>query len=231
MGERIPLSEEPISDMDAVIQYDRGARYYIMPEYKYFVRKILRRGIRSGRALDIGTGSGRLAIELAKAKDCRFDIFAIDISENMIKRARENARRSGVEDKIRFLVSTAAALPFTDNSFDLVISYASLHHWMKPVTVFDEVARVTKETGHAIIRDNKRVYQNPLWKAIIWSISRFMNKRHRENWPKAILASYTIPEARELLSRSRLKDYRISSDFLFIDLCIEAPGGARKRTS
>ena len=223
MSHRIPLTEEPIADMDAVIQYDRGARYYIMPEYKYFVRKILRKGIRSGRVLDIGTGSGRLAIELAKVKGCHFDIIALDISENMIKKARENARLYGVENKIKFLVSTAAALPFADNSFDLVISYASLHHWFKPVAVFDEVARVTKETGHFIIRDNKRVYQNPVWKAIIWIISRFMNKRHRENWPKAIMASYTIPEVREILSRSRLKDYRISSDFVFIDLCIESP--------
>ena len=225
MGNRIPLLEEPIAEMDAIIQYDKGARYYMMPEYKYFVRKILRMGIRSGRVLDIGTGSGRLAIELAKVKGCHFDIVALDISENMIRKARENARRCGVENKISFLVATAAALPFPDKSFDLVISYASLHHWLKPVTVFDEVARVTGKAGHAIIRDNKRVYQNPAWQAIIWLISRFMNKRHRENWPRAILASYTIPEAREMLSRSRLRDYRVSSDFVFIDLCIESPRG------
>ena len=84
---------------------------------------------------------------------------------------------------------------------------------------------MTGETGHAIIRDNKRVYQNPVWRAIIWLISRFMNKRHRENWPKAILASYTIPEVREILSQSRLRDYRVSTDFVFIDLCIESPRG------
>ncbi|MBI4296066.1 MAG: class I SAM-dependent methyltransferase [Chloroflexi bacterium] len=223
MSERIPLPEEPIADMEAVIQYDRGARYYIMPEYKYFVRKILKKGIRSGRVLDIGTGSGRLAIELAKVKDCHFDIIALDVSENMIRRARENARRCGVEKRITFMVATAAALPFADGSFDLVISYASLHHWFQPVTVFDEVARVTKDTGQAIIRDNKRVYQDPAWRGLIWMASRFMNKRHRENWPKAILASYTIPEVNDLLRRSQLRNYRVSSDFVLIDLCVEAP--------
>ncbi len=39
------------------------------------------------------TGSGLLDLELAKLKDCHFDIVALDISENMIRQARENARR------------------------------------------------------------------------------------------------------------------------------------------
>ncbi len=222
MGKRIPLPQEPIADVDAVIQYDKGAKCYILPEYKYFAWKIRRRGIRSGRVLDIGTGSGRLAIELGNMNGCHFDITAIDISENMIRKAVENASQAGVEDRIRFLVGTAAALPFPDDSFDLVISYASLHHWLEPVAVFNEVERVVKESGGVIIRDNKRVYQNPFWKSVIWFISRFMNKRHRENWPKAILASYTIPEIKQILSRSKLRDSRVSSDFVFIDLCIES---------
>jgi len=222
MSQRIPLPQEPIAEIDAVNQYDKGAKCYMMPEYKYFVWKILRKGIRSGRVLDIGTGSGLLAIELCKVKGSHFDIIAIDISENMIRKAIENAKWAGVGDRIRFLVSTAAALPFPDDSFDFVISYASLHHWLEPVAVFNEVERVVKETGGLIIRDNKRLYRNPFWKCVIWFISRFMNKRHRENWPKAILASYTISEVNELISKSRLRDCRVSSDLLFIDLCIES---------
>ena len=223
MGERIPLLQEPIADIDVVFQYDKGAKYYMMPEYKYFVGKVKRRGIRSGKVLDIGTGSGLLAIELAKMNDCSFDITALDISENMIKKARQNARKAGVEDRVKFMVGTAAALPFANSSFDLVISYASLHHWFEPVAVFDEVGRVVKETGKAFIRDNKRVYQNPFWKSFVWLLSRFMNKRHRENWPKAILASYTISEVKEILSRTRLTDYKVNSDFVYIDLCVELP--------
>jgi len=223
MKKRIPLPQEPIYEMDAVTQYDKGAKYYIMPEYKYFVWKILRKGTRNGRILDVGTGSGLLAIELAKSKNGKhFDIVAIDISENMLRKARENAKNAGVADRIEFLHCTAAALPFRHDYFDAVISYASLHHWFKPVAVFDEVARVVKDSGNVIIRDNKRVYQNPFWKCIIWFISLFMNKRHRENWPKAILASYTIPEIENLLSQSQLHNCRVISDFLFIDLSIES---------
>jgi ubiquinone/menaquinone biosynthesis C-methylase UbiE len=224
MGNRIPLKKEPISGVDAVSQYDRGAKLYMMPEYKYFVRKILKKNIRSGRVLDIGTGSGLLAIELAKAKHCHFDITAVDISKSMIIKARENAMFSVAKKKLSFINATAAALPFADNSFDLVISYASLHHWFEPVAVFNEIARVMNESGHVIIRDNRRVYQNPLWKVVIWFVSRFMNQRHRENWPKAILASYTIPEVRDILNKSNLNNCRVNSDFVFIDLCIEPQG-------
>lgn len=224
MVDRVPLTEEPIAEMDAVHQYDKGARLYIMPEYKYFVHKILRRGIRKGRVLDIGTGSGRLAIELARAKNCDFKIFGLDVSENMLIKARENARQAGVEDKVRFILGNASSLPFPDNSFDLVISYASLHHWFHPVEVFNEARRVTRRKGSIIIRDNKRIYGNPFWEFFLWTISRFMNRRHRENWPKAILASYTIPEVKALLSKSNLHNYNVVSDFIYFDLSIEVNG-------
>ena len=224
MGTRIPLSQEPIAEKDAVEQYDKGAKRYMVPEYKYFVRKILSRGIRGGKVLDIGTGSGLLALELCGARDNYFDIVAIDVSENMLIKAEENARQVEHGDQIKFLKSNGAALPFPDNTFDLVISYASLHHWFDPVAVINEAERVVKETGRIIIRDNKRVYQEPFWRFVVWIGSRFMNKRHRENWPKAIMASYTIPETREILRKSRLRDYRLTSDFVKIDLCIESPG-------
>jgi ubiquinone/menaquinone biosynthesis C-methylase UbiE len=226
MGSRIPLPEEPISGREAVAQYDKGARRYMMPEYRYFVRKVLRKGIRRGRVLDIGTGSGWLAIELARAGGAGFDIVALDISPDMLEKARENVRSQGLEDKIKFVLASADSLPFDNGSFDLVISYASLHHWFRPEAVFNEIARVTKRTGHIVVRDNKRVYQDPFWKIAVWLVSRFMNRRHRENWPKALLASYTTPEVRQIVGRSRLINPRVKSDFLLIDLCIESTGWA-----
>jgi ubiquinone/menaquinone biosynthesis C-methylase UbiE len=223
MVDRVPLTKEPIAGAEAVAQYDRGARLYMLPEYKYFVHKILRRGIRQGRVLDIGTGSGRLAIELAKAGGCDFEIIGLDVSQDMLDKARENTRQAGVDRKVRYLKANGAALPFPDHSFDLVFSYASLHHWFDPVKVLQEAHRVTSEKGCFIIRDNQRVYGNPLWEAFIWTISRFMNKRHRDNWPQAILASYTLQETRDLLKQTQLKDYRVVSDFIMFDLSIESP--------
>ncbi|MBN1188193.1 MAG: class I SAM-dependent methyltransferase [Dehalococcoidales bacterium] len=221
MQKRIPLVREPISEMDAVIQYDKGARLYMLPEYKYFVWKILRSGLSKGRVLDLGTGSGRLAIELARARGCDFDITGLDVSENMLIRARENARKAGVEKRISFVLGNASFLPFADRSFDLVMSYASLHHWFDPVRVFNESYRVAGPQGRVIIRDNQRVNDNPFWAAFIWTLSRFMNKRHRENWPGVIRSSYTIRELQNMMRKTTLKNYRISTDFIKFDVCVE----------
>jgi ubiquinone/menaquinone biosynthesis C-methylase UbiE len=223
MQKRIPLKEEPIAAMEAVLQYDKGARLYILPEYKYFVWKILRKGIRSGRVLDIGTGSGRLAIELAKVRDTNFDIVGLDVSANMLKRAGENARKAGVENKVRFVLGNASSLPFAAGSFDLVISYASLHHWFHPIQVFNEAARVAGPGGCVIIRDNQRVNDNLFWAAFIWTLSRFMNKRHRENWPGVIRSSYTLAEIQDMIRKSLLKECRTTTDFIKFDVCVETP--------
>lgn len=227
MVARVPLAEEPISGMSAVLQYDKGARLYMLPEYKYFVWKVLHKGVIGGKVLDIGTGSGRLAIELAKSKQADFKVVGLDISESMLLQARENARKSSVDNKIEFVFGTASKLPFSDGAFDLVVSYASLHHWFDPAAVFREAQRVCSKNGLVVIRDNKRVYGNPLWEAFIWSISRFMNRRHRHNWPNAILASYTLPEIKAILNESDLRAYRVSSDFIRFDMCIETSPSQR----
>jgi ubiquinone/menaquinone biosynthesis C-methylase UbiE len=140
----------------------------------------------------------------------------------MLELAHLNAARESVAEKIRFVLGNADHLPFLDGSFDMVISYASLHHWFQPEAVLNEAQRVVKAGGKIIIRDNQRVYGNPFWEVFIRGISLFMNKRHRENWPKAILASYTLSEIKALLAESGLTDYQAYTDFIKFDLCIEA---------
>jgi len=219
--ERVPLEKEPLDGKDAVIQYDKGARYYMAPEYWYFVRKILKRGIRRGRVLDIGTGSGRLAMELARAKNTDFHITGLDISKDMLELAKQNITRAGLSDRIELVEGNADSLPFLDGSFDLVISYASLHHWVNPETVFAEVQRVAGNNGVVIIRDNRRVYGNPFWEAFIWTLRLFMNKRHRDNWPGVIRSSYTMAEINDIVRKSGLKNYKTGKDFITFDLCVE----------
>ncbi|MCB1524763.1 MAG: class I SAM-dependent methyltransferase [Rhodoblastus sp.] len=75
------------------------------------------------RALDFGSGVGRLALPLAERYDA---VVGVDISEAMIAEARENCRDAGVANA-EFVLSDDG-LTRLDGSFDLVHSYIVLQH-------------------------------------------------------------------------------------------------------
>jgi 2-polyprenyl-3-methyl-5-hydroxy-6-metoxy-1,4-benzoquinol methylase len=74
-------------------------------------------GAPGNRVLDIGTGTGQLAVYLARAG---FDVTGMDIAENMVVHASRYAASQQLD--IRFQTGDAENLPFADNSFDAVVS-------------------------------------------------------------------------------------------------------------
>jgi len=105
--------------------------------------------IGSGTVLDLGSGTGYLAIDIAR-KASGLQVYGIDLSRRMVKIARRHAK--GV-DNAQFVFGNAARLSFRDNSIDLVVSTGALHHWKTPRLVFDECYRVLKTGGEAWIYD------------------------------------------------------------------------------
>jgi SAM-dependent methyltransferase len=73
----------------------------------------------TSRVLDVGCGSGSTACTIAV--DYGSHVYGIDISEVMIAKARERARRSGLMEKLEFRVADVFDLPFEDDWFDVVI--------------------------------------------------------------------------------------------------------------
>ncbi|MCX9075056.1 MAG: class I SAM-dependent methyltransferase [Candidatus Methanoperedens sp.] len=74
---------------------------------------------RNKYVLDVGCASGKTACYIAKRYGCK--VVGVDLLEKMINRAKERAKREGVEDLVRFQVANAQHLPFEDNLFDVVI--------------------------------------------------------------------------------------------------------------
>jgi ubiquinone/menaquinone biosynthesis C-methylase UbiE len=79
----------------------------------------------------------------------------LDLDPVMIERARANTERAGhgAEGSPAFVVGDVASLPFGDNSFDLVVSTLSMHHWAEPTKGLAEMGRVLRPGGRALIWD------------------------------------------------------------------------------
>lgn len=79
----------------------------------------------------------------------------LDLDPAMIERARSSAKRVADDPDRRppFLVGDVASLPFSDGSFDLVVSTFSIHHWPDPTAGLAEIWRVLRPGGRALIWD------------------------------------------------------------------------------
>jgi len=110
--------------------------------------------LKVGRVLDIGTGPGRLPLLIA-GRNPVIQVTGIDLSGDMVKIAERKADEHGLKN-VTFRQGSAAALPFGDREFDLVISTLSFHHWKEPEQGIDEVYRVLREGGEAWIYDVPR---------------------------------------------------------------------------
>ena len=75
-------------------------------------------------------------------------MVGIDLSERMIDRSNERAKRGGVEDRVEFRVADAQNLPFEDNIFDAVICESVLAFIEDKQGTVGEFARVGKPGGY-----------------------------------------------------------------------------------
>jgi ubiquinone/menaquinone biosynthesis C-methylase UbiE len=105
-----------------------------------------------GHILDIGTGPGWLLKKLHHSSS-KLQITGVDISSSMVKKARKNIQNAGLSDVINIKKGGSDNLPFVDDSFDIVISSGSLHHWKDPTRGLNEVYRILKLGGYALMYD------------------------------------------------------------------------------
>jgi ubiquinone/menaquinone biosynthesis C-methylase UbiE len=116
--------------------------------------------IRSGEnVLDVGCGTGALALLLQQRVGPAGHGVGIDPGTKQIARARSNAAKRKLP--VDFRVGVIERLDFTDQSFDVVLSTIMMHHLpddLKRQGLL-EIARVLKPGGRLVIADFKRPYE------------------------------------------------------------------------
>jgi ubiquinone/menaquinone biosynthesis C-methylase UbiE len=106
--------------------------------------------------LDIGCGTGTLALLAAERVGGTGKVYGIDASPSMIARARRKAAKRVAQPA--FEVAVVESLPFPDRRFDVVLSTLMLHHLPRPTRqqCFAEVMRVLKPSGRLLVVDFDR---------------------------------------------------------------------------
>jgi len=104
------------------------------------------------RVLEVAPGPGFFAVELAKLGD--FKITGLDISRTLVEIANRNALAACVSADFR--LGNAAAMPFADESFDLVYCSAAFKNFSEPVKALDEMHRVLRPGGEAVVQDLRK---------------------------------------------------------------------------
>lgn len=99
--------------------------------------------------LDIGTGTGFPAIEIAERLGKTATIYAIDLWETALKRAALKAELLNVAN-IKFLNASVTCIPFGDNTFDLITSNNCLNNVGDYTKALSECSRVLKCNGQLI---------------------------------------------------------------------------------
>jgi len=111
------------------------------------ITKLVPKGL---RVADIGTGTGILAIELARAG---LSVVAIDHAANMLAIARANARAAGVGSRIEFRAGEATALPIRSGTIDATLAHMVLQYLDRPQDALIEMARVLRPGGRVVLVD------------------------------------------------------------------------------
>jgi ubiquinone/menaquinone biosynthesis C-methylase UbiE len=198
-----------------------------------FVTGALAQGVAHGFALDLGTGPGYVAVEVARGQP-GLRIVGLDLAAHMVEKARRYAAWTRIDGRALWPQADGQRLPLADGSFDLVFSSFAMHHWQDPLCVLNEMARVLRPGGRYYIADVCRepsLVQRLLAYGSIPAISLvFGSYRGYGGYYESLRAGYTLAEARDLLARSALPpgEVRLDSTWLVPILTIASQSPSEK---
>ena len=102
-----------------------------------------------GRVLDVGTGTGDLALDIAR-RHPDATVVGVDYTGPMIALAPDKARKRGLDARITWSRADGHRLPFPDNSFDAVTSAFVLRNFSDLHVAYADMARVVKPGGRVV---------------------------------------------------------------------------------
>jgi SAM-dependent methyltransferase len=140
-------------------EYDESLPPHVVEHYLAKRTRFVVEHCPRGAGLDVGCGTGALAARLAAAG---YDMTGVDPSDGMLDVLRARA------PQVRAQVASGTDLPFEDDTFDLVLCVAVMHHIAEQGAVratLGEMVRVARPGGRVLVWDHNP--RNPYWKSLM----------------------------------------------------------------
>lgn len=186
------------------IYYDRITREHRMGEIKEQAKEVAKNIKDGDSVLEIASGSGYLSIELSKIG--KYKITGMELSKDLTEIATRNAKEAGVE--INFQQGNVSKMPFQSNMFNFIVCVLAFKNFKEPLKALEEMYRVLKPGGTALIMDlnrrasmkaTKKVAENMGLKGITAYIAGAIQRS----------AAYSKDEFNTCISQTEFKDYEI----------------------
>jgi len=163
---------------------------YHFEKLHHLLRLVNFDGYRGRRVLEVGCGAG---VDLARFAKGGASVVGVDLSSSAIDLARANFEQQRLTGDFR--VADGEALPFEDNSFDLVFAHGVVQYTADPERLVEECRRVLKPGGEAVFQ----VYNRVSW---LNALSKVM-KVGLEHDDAPVLLKFSIGEFKALVSGFR----------------------------
>ena len=184
--------------------YNQMTRDHRIGEMKEQAKEVARYIKDGDSVLEVAPGAGYLSIELSKLG--RYKITGMDISKDLVEIASRNAKEAGVE--IDFRQGNVSRMPFNANEFDFIICVLSFKNFKEPLKALEEMHRVLKSGGTALIMDlnrqasmkvTKKVAENMGLKGLNAYIAGAIQRS----------GAYTRKDVETFISQTKFKDFEI----------------------
>jgi len=172
---------------------------------------------RGEKVLDVATGTGKLALELADKVGERGEVIGIDFCLEMLDKAKDNLRKAGCQN-VALVQANAEALPFPDCIFDCATAGFVLRNVSDIEKTLQEMTRVLRPTGKLVCLEFSQP-QNSIFRGIyrlyISGVLPFIGGLLSRNWhaysylPRSIVGFPSPLEVREVMEQTGLRNIAV----------------------
>src|SRR6266481_5525681 len=188
-----------------------------LEDFKALARRIAEQIPPNSNVLDVAPGPGYCAIELAKLGN--YEIVGLDISKTFVEIARANAARAGM--RVDFRRGNVSDMPLGDRTFNFVLCRAAFKNFSEPKRALQEMYRVLKPGGQALIIDLRRdASRESIRHAVdamnLGAVNRVITKMTFRFM--LLKRAYTKSEFEELISETKFDGIEIRDDLIGLEI-------------